>query len=574
MSYNHNNLNNWSRDKNLKHNKNLNYQKSSNIIFRCEECKGIPLIIPSNINDKMIKYCRNQKIAEIITPINLLNMVNVKNINKKDISKDTLEINDSNINLDFMCSIHGKEYINYCDDCSQDICFLCSKDHFNHKLIYFSRYIPSNRDIREGNKILSEMKKDLEKFKQYSKEIIKNFGCLIYLKEIILNTLSSLDLKKLNFYSIMNYQNILKLKIKLNEKQYYPINPLTEINSNLLKSIKQNFENEIKNFSYNEKNNNQSNKQNYLNKINNSKKDSIEKEYQNLLKILDKTFTFDNIKDNIIVNLDNNAYIDKISNKNNKLYKDIQTYDNNPNSFLNLEIKNDFCNSFYKPLKKVKKIQTNDKFDKQYDNNIVKEVEINNNNEFIQPINKTPFISEFEKSTIMDSKEQIFIINLISSKIKKKIKKLYLCYKATQDGDKAENFHKKCDYIKNIIILIKTKQNKKFGGFSSESWDNNNGQTWKKDKNAFIFSLNDYNSYNIINYERALFCHEKYGPIFGNGEIYIPDNFFTFPSTCLEKNIYYESNENSYPLNGEKEFYITQLEAYNVNFESNNEVFK
>ena len=47
-------------------------------------------------------------------------------------------------------------------------------------------------------------------------------------------------------------------------------------------------------------------------------------------------------------------------------------------------------------------------------------LEINNNNEFIQTINKTPYISEFEKSKRMDSKEQIFINNLISSKVKKK----------------------------------------------------------------------------------------------------------------------------------------------------------
>ena len=32
-------------------------------------------------------------------------------------------------------------------------------------------------------------------------------------------------------------------------------------------------------------------------------------------------FTFDNIKDNIIENIDNNAYIEKTSNKNDKLYK-------------------------------------------------------------------------------------------------------------------------------------------------------------------------------------------------------------------------------------------------------------
>ena len=33
-------------------------------------------------------------------------------------------------------------------------------------------------------------------------------------------------------------------------------------------------------------------------------------------------------------------------------------------------------------------------------------LEINNNNEFIQAINKTPYISEFEKITRLDSKDK------------------------------------------------------------------------------------------------------------------------------------------------------------------------
>ena len=60
----------------------------------------------------------------------------------------------------------------------------------------------------------------------------------------------------------------------------------------------------------------------------------------------------------------------------------------------------------------------------------------------------------------MDIYDINFIINLISSQFNRKIKKLYLCYLGTKDGDLAQNFHEKCDYIKNIIILIKTKGNK------------------------------------------------------------------------------------------------------------------
>ena len=175
-------------------------------------------------------------------------------------------------------------------------------------------------------------------------------------------------------------------------------------------------------------------------------------------------------------------------------------------------------------------------------------------------------MSEYDKSSIIENLEFNYIINTISSKINKKIKKLYLCYRATEDGDKAEDFHKKCDYIKNIIVLIRTKSNKKFGGFSSESWENND-KTWKYDEHAFIFSLDNYKSYDIIKPERALLCNKKFGPIFGYGEILISDNFFSNVSNCLEKNTYYESNENFYPLSGENEFLISQLEAYKVDFE-------
>jgi len=130
-------------------------------------------------------------------------MINIKIINEKDILKGTLEINDSNLNIEeFMCSLHGKEYINYYSDCSQDICYLGSKEHFNHKLIHFSQYIRFNIYIREGDKILSEMKKDLDKFKQYSKEIIKISGCLIYLKEIIFNILRSQKITFLFYYEL------------------------------------------------------------------------------------------------------------------------------------------------------------------------------------------------------------------------------------------------------------------------------------------------------------------------------------------------------------------------------------
>lgn len=158
-------------------------------------------------------------------------------------------------------------------------------------------------------------------------------------------------------------------------------------------------------------------------------------------------------------------------------------------------------------------------------NNMIVKIELDDNyvNDFKDQFS---YISDFEKSMIVDDQQLKFIINIISSNVKKIVKKLYLCYRATTDGDKAISFHEKCDRLKNIIILISTSNGKKFGGFSSESWDSYNQELWKKDDDAFIFSIDNYKYYKVIKPERAICCHKDYGPYFGNGEILIPDNFF------------------------------------------------
>ena len=569
-----------SEDDNINSNqtKKLNESKEKkplNIIFHCDKCNRIPLIIPSNINCKMIKYCNNEKMAEVITATDLLNIINIKNAKKKDISKENIKIIDNNIDQgEFNCTLHGKHFINYCSDCSKDICYNCSKEHIHHKLIYFSNFLPAKRDIREGNKILSEMKNELKKFSQNAKEIIKCCESLINLKEKTLNALNAVDFEKLNFNSIMNYKNILKIKIQLNEKPYNIINPLSEVNSNLLESIKKNFEKYKKELSFKEKSeknildeipifekdNIQKNRSNYLKNNTNLVKNNIENLYQDFINILYSNYEFEAES-----SLKNNIQKGGKS-KSNKI---INNYHEKTNIFLNLEIKNDLSIPLNNNSEEVKKAKINNKSpQKEYNEcNYVKEINLKEQNEPKPEITKYPYISEQEKSLIMDNSETNDIINLISSITKKKVKKFFLCYRATKDGDNADNFHKKCDYIKNIIIIIQTRKNKKFGGFSSESWDNNTEEAWKKDNQAFIFSLNDYNSYCIINPERALFCHKEYGPIFGNGEIFIPDNFFTYVSTCLENNTYYESKGISFPLNGEKEFYVKEMEAYKVDFE-------
>ena len=552
MSGEDNNLNNIEgkinndkgRNANLTKNKDKDSSKSLNVIFYCDTCKRVPLIIFSEKNPKILKYCENDKKIELINSNNLLNMINIKYNKKKYILKDNPNITDNDINSkEFICSSHGKEFINYCEDCAKNICYSCSKDHFNHKVIHFSQLLPSNKDIREGNKILVEMKRELDKFKNTTKEIIKVCESLISIKEIIINNLKmNIDFKKLNFYSIINFKNILKTKIKLNDKPYTIINPLTEFNLKILKSIQKNFE-----FSINEQE--IPNKE----KSSNNNKNTLSNSYNTFMKILNESFELNKVDNNDInINIkQNNDITNEYNNmniKNKSLQENINN--NNINNYLNLFIKNDITFPFL----------NNSNFDN------IKNIQ---NNLLDLPNLSTSYFSQYEESKIMNKYDIDFLINLISKKFNQKIKKLYLCYRGSDHGDLAENFHKKCDYIKNIIILIKTKENKKFGGFSTESWETNAEiPIHKNDKNAFIFSLDNYRFFNIIKSENALYCSKKLGPVFGNGEIFIPDNFYKNVAHCNEKEIYKGpfKNENNEPLSDEKEFYVAEIEAYKIDF--------
>ena len=49
--------------------------------------------------------------------------------------------------------------------------------------------------------------------------------------------------------------------------------------------------------------------------------------------------------------------------------------------------------------------------------------------------------------------------------------KYQLLYKGTKNGDKSLNFHTKVDGIKNTLTLVKSKKGIRFGGFTSEIWN-------------------------------------------------------------------------------------------------------
>ena len=148
--------------------------------------------------------------------------------------------------------------------------------------------------------------------------------------------------------------------------------------------------------------------------------------------------------------------------------------------------------------------------------------------------------------------------NLISQK--KKIT-LNLLYKATADSDKAFAFHDKCDNANRTIVLIETDNEKRFGGYTSQSWKGNCIE--KKDDEAFVFSLDKMKTYDNTG-ELAIGCYPKFGPIFMGCQIRIYDNAFSKGGTTFEKGLNFKTEED-YELNGgERNFNVKEIEVYEV----------
>ena len=135
-------------------------------------------------------------------------------------------------------------------------------------------------------------------------------------------------------------------------------------------------------------------------------------------------------------------------------------------------------------------------------------------------------------------------------------------YKAFDIGDKAKDFHEKCDNLKMSLVLIETDKDIRFGGFTTRTWE---GNCIKKfDNNAFIFSLETNKIFDIIPKEPAIGCYPKFGPIFLGCQIRIFDGFFTNYSTTFQRRRNYKTNEDYELNNGKEKYLIKDIEVYSV----------
>ena len=177
-------------------------------------------------------------------------------------------------------------------------------------------------------------------------------------------------------------------------------------------------------------------------------------------------------------------------------------------------------------------------------------------------------LKNYIKSSILKTQEEYNLIkNKLLSKRKSQICKNInnkLLYKASKDSDKVNIFHQKCDNKKNTIILIETDKGNKFGGFTTQTWE---GNTNKKDENAFLFSLDKLKIYDVINEQNAIECNPNYGPIFCEYQIFIFDNFFEQGGRTGKASLNYNTQEDFELNSGIMVFKIKELEVFEIFFE-------
>ena len=230
-----------------------------------------------------------------------------------------------------------------------------------------------------------------------------------------------------------------------------------------------------------------------------------------------------------------------------------------------------------KKVRKIRRVEKQEKTEKKPEN---KNIEIKNE------INKEIIEDKKDEKQIEENKEEIKIVekeektehNIVNGEIIHNIEELEmlirninksshkmtlnLIYKASADSDKAIDFHNKCDKAKNTIVLIETDKGKRFGGYTSVSWEGNCED--KIDDDAFVFSLDKMKIYNIIPGEKAIGCYPKFGPVFLGCQIKIFDNAFKRGGTTFEKGLNYNTTEDYELTDGDREFSVKDVEVYEV----------
>ena len=169
---------------------------------------------------------------------------------------------------------------------------------------------------------------------------------------------------------------------------------------------------------------------------------------------------------------------------------------------------------------------------------------------------------EIIRGDIIESPNELELLTRRMCQGKYKKISMNLIYKAIVDSDKAEIFHNKCDSAERTLVLVKSANGKRFGGFTSCSWEGNSVE--KKDETAFVFSLDKMKIYDVIKGEDAIGCYPNFGPVFLGCQIRIYDDFFKKGGSTYEKGMNFDTQEDYELSGGLKQFNVKDIEVYSI----------
>ena len=178
------------------------------------------------------------------------------------------------------------------------------------------------------------------------------------------------------------------------------------------------------------------------------------------------------------------------------------------------------------------------------------------------------------KSKIIKNESEM---NLILSGIKlvnkdtdsENMKTISLIYNSKKDGTSSSSFHQKCDYKKDILILIRTRNHAIFGGYTKAFFDSDKNSQ-KFDKNSFLFNLNNmklflphWNKY----YAPGILNLIGGGPCFLNGALSLGKNLVNDIGHVGRRECGYKLRNDFEVNNGREIFSVDAVEIYQVLFE-------
>ena len=265
-------------------------------------------------------------------------------------------------------------------------------------------------------------------------------------------------------------------------------------------------------------------------------------------------------------NLNNNNYNNNNSNNNsNNNNSNSNNNDSNNNNSNNNNNTNSVISSInysefsFNPGKAINSIN------KENNNNQINILR-NKNNIIYKQMNTK--IEDVISSNIIKDTTEIYLIiaSLLTYNKLDEFPKFQKIYESSLNGDSSNAFHNFCDEEPNILVVVESDNNSRFGGYTKVGFSSNGDM--KNDEDAFLFNINKMKIYKIKKRHKAIYCDKNYGPCFGdkaNKGFWISNNYLKEHSFVDKTNGCFNNMKEDYELNqGKYKFTVKKLEIFKI----------